>query len=731
MKKNTIQKLLIFFVFLIFFEIKTVFSLEMNALEQPSDVCPCISSVYKILVTNDELIPRSVEIKTDSDEIEIVPNKLDLGSKEGKTILVFLTPDCIKKPGKYSFNLIYEDSNNQTFNQKINYEVGNCRKIEYSLSDKKICSNEKSDQVIKIVNTGKIIETISIDSSLGTINQTTQKIEPGESKEYKILLDEFKEPGEYSINVSFSSEDKYIYYNESFQITVDPCANFEIELSTQDKVCIKDQAIFFLNIKNTGKITDTYFVSKNNNIEPEKENITLEPGKEERIRVFINPEKLGEEEVVIRIKSKYLPEKVLSSKLIVEDCCGLNLKTTNNTLEICAGAYGEFSQIFELENNGFSSTFNITSDSNWIIPETDTINLSEDESIKFSTKIKPINQVGTYKTIIKAYDEYCEANIPITVKVNDCFGLEAELLDLENKTVCSEGNETIKLRIKNKGDVKASYEIIPLNPRELKSESNVIELNPEQETGINLFLNPEDLSGKTNIEVLIIQRDFPENKVILTEEVDIIRCYDFEFSIEDKETCSDQELEIKGIISNTGFMKDLFLINSVCPPWLNISTDKLYLDSEAKGLITITGTVPLEAENKRSVCSIIISSQNGNQTRTYNSNIFIKPNEECYCSEVLLNLEKITVKPGKSGVVEVNIRNCGEFNQTYECKVSENLDNISYINQEELTVEPGETEKCYIGIVPETTMKGLIQGNIIIKNKYQEIKKDLEVNIQS
>ncbi|MDK2849430.1 MAG: hypothetical protein PWP03_840 [Candidatus Woesearchaeota archaeon] len=705
--------------------LKTTVALEFKTVQSPEEVCQCFASAYKITIINDELSTKSLHIFSEDNEVNIVPEDLKIEGKDSKSILVFLTPECDKKPGDYEFTLNVADEQNKSYTFKQKYKLKECRAVDVKTKDIETCVKEPITESFEVSNKGKVKEDLFLNVSKGDI-ETEVSLNPLETKEITFKSDGFQNPGEYSVKLNYKTEDNYISGSDTFKIKVDPCSSFEATLTKPQDVCLGESAKLLLTITNTGKIDEVFKLSSDDIKVPSE--VRIAAGNSKVITLNVTPSELGEKDIVINIDSKYAGNKKLYSKVTAKNCCGVSLISSPTPIEICAGTKAEISVLMSVLNNGIKSEFEIESDSPWLTPELNDVVLGKNEVKEFVAKVKPLNKAGEYRAIIRAKNDYCEDKAFVTLDVKNCYDLEAELED-NTSEACANQKLVLPLKIKNTGEADSTYDIKVLNPKELMSEADSIELSKGQEGKVNLFLNTSNLSGDVTLEVVVSNHDHPEIKKVIKRIIEVEKCYDFDMSLQDIDACTTQNIELTGILTNKGTKDDEYTLDYICPSWINPKTDKVFLKSGENAKIKLEGTVPLEASGKKSLCSIIVKSTKLNTSKIFKSNINVKDNDECFCTKAILNMDKINVEVGKSKVVNVEVENCGLFNQTYTCKVSDELKDFAYITPDEFKLSPKESDRCYIGFIPKDSSKKEIAGDIIVSNGITEINKPITINI--
>jgi len=713
---------------LVFLLINAVSALDVEVSEKPDEICQCLSSAYKLVLINDELSEKTFYLSADDEEVTIAPTEVTIDGKDSRSILVFLTPACDKEPGDYNFEIQIRDHENQTERVKIDYELNNCRSIKVKVNDIETCVNEPISSQIKVINDGKLKESVILDSSKGELSEKEISLNPDEEETVDFEHEGFDNPGDYTVKIDYKTKDAFISKQDSFKITAKPCSSFEATLTEPQEVCLGESASLLLTIQNTGKI-DEEFTIESDDVVITDSKIEIEAGKSKVIKLNVTPEELGEKDIIVTINSKYAGSKKLYSSVKANNCCGVSLISSPTPIEICAGTKAEISVLMSVLNTGLDSEFEIESDSPWLTTELDKVKLAKDEVKQFMARIKPLTKEGDYRSIIRAKNDYCEDKAFITLKVKNCYGLDASLKQDVNE-VCSGEKATIPLVIKNTGEVDATYQIKVLNPKGLTSETDSIQLSKGQQGEINLELDTSEMIGKVNLEVVVSDANHPEIKKVVRKEVDVQNCYDFEMSLEDVESCANQNIELTGILTNKGTKDSEYELEYLCPDWIKSKTEKVFLKSGESAKIKLYGEVPLEASGKKSLCSVIVNSKESNESRIYKSNIVIKDKEECFCTKAILNMDRINIEFGKSKIVNVEVENCGEFNQTYSCDVSDNLKEFSYITPEEkFELEPGEKERCYIGFIAKESKEEEIDGKVIISNGILDVEKPITIKV--
>ncbi len=711
--------------FIIFFLLFVPFALAENSIvieEMPKKVCPCISNTFVFSILNKESKPQVYNISANISYVEIMPKKLIIKPFSSKRFYLFLTPPCNISKGKYSFNLIIS-SKNKSIVKKIEYSLDECYSLGIKVEDKEICANQPFNLTGLVYNKGVSSKEIVVKVSEGKLNKTSKLVNAKDFFSFMIKHSGYSKIGEHKLKVvAYYKDMPYINVTTYSNVKIDPCANYEVNISKRREFCLGDTVFLNLIIENKGSTNNSFYIESNANVSTN--NITVKPREKRVLKLYYRPLRTGEENIYVKIKPRYGKEKILTSTLDVKDCCNIALISSPTPIEVCLNDLSETSLLLGLYNKGKNDSFEITSDSWWARPELNKLSVSKDKERLFRVRISPISKVGTYRAIIKAKSNNCEDNAYITLKVKKCYDLEVDIND--NTSVCACQNISIPIKITNKGAVKDEFEISIDNPK-YELDANSIELMPYQ-SGIVYLKGKSCKVGNEKVLIKISSRTLPEVYIMKELNIKIEDCYNFDVSVSDVLACPNQNISINLLIKNTGTKNDTYVINYNCPKWIKVNQTRLTLmPGDGKNLI-LSGKVPL-LENKSNVCAIIVTSNHSKVKKVVISKINVKDKETCFCTQAQSNYQRISIEKGKTKIVEVKVHNCGLFKQKYKFNVSDNILNWVVIEPKEIELDKDEEDTFYIAITPPLDASlGTYNSYIYITS--EQLKKEIPIVVE-
>lgn len=399
-----------------------------------------------------------------------------------------------------------------------------------SSSDIRVCSCADYKESFKVLNSGSQKEYYELKSNLDfvTLTPDTFDLAAGQAKDIQI-----------EVNAPCKSLEKEllikIFSSQGFQgelskdLIVGKCQNLDVKLYTEQdyfKPCeVMNHKLY---ITNTGPFTETYVVASNTEMDP----ISLEiiPGGQKILELesAFGCEVYGEKKAVFFVEAvnnqlfaelshDVTIEKDYDFSVIVDSKHSVCEESAEKiTVKIKKG--GDVPNNYNIELRGAPDFINLSDKQ---------LSFESDELYQtFDLMLNPVEgkNIGTFNFLLSVTSQYGdlveEKNLSLIV--NDCYNIKAEILDLENE-FCAE-NQEFKLKITNLGTMDGDVEL-GYWPEQINPEDDSFNLKAGQEAVLDVEFKPEDLTQKINLGFTVFYDGFSFDVLKDVEIYSLWDCY--------------------------------------------------------------------------------------------------------------------------------------------------------------------------------------------------------------
>ncbi len=346
--------------------------------------------------------------------------------------------------------------------------------------------------------------------------------------------------------------------------------NFAVHTSSLDKkVCSCGTTTFPVTIDNVGDMEAVFkieVVSKQDWFTVEQRSFNLKSGESATTNVQANLPCgwQGTADLTIKITSTYGREKRIDRTLNVVKC--ENLEVTKKVGSQVKDPSEKATFSFRVENTGtFTEDYGIK-----VGDYKDFVTLSES-----NLELEPGQSQTIYAYARFPASKWGEFDIPVTVRskknklerkvnlnlrINRAYDFALETTS--KAATCTKVNEKLPVKIKNRADVKNTYDVELSGPGFAKLSSNKVSLVPGGEKTLHIEMSARDRNEGQH--TLKLKATSTKGKIEKEKEIllDVNNCYDHEVSMEAsaQKICGPQSFDVK--VSNNGLKRETFRLNS-------------------------------------------------------------------------------------------------------------------------------------------------------------------------
>ncbi|MBI4175705.1 MAG: hypothetical protein HY518_00735 [Candidatus Aenigmarchaeota archaeon] len=359
-------------------------------------------------------------------------SEITLPSGDMKEMPVSVRPE---KSGKMLFEITVKSSNEEGLIKTLSgfIEGLECRDVALVMPKPEkdtICSGEELEIPVIIKNQGQAEETFVLSATTsGTFEKTIIKLAPQETETVALRVGTGGLLGAQSISAEVKIEGTDIGDSDSTEITVENCYSAELSVSPEElSVCIPDNAVYSISVRNTGKYADTYTVRMGNSVKE----FSLDSGDVISVDLDVELQDAGEQVFSAQLTSENGATASAGATLVAkprESCYSASLApvlaANINLKPREAGAIA-----VKLKNTGESrETFEITLDGpEWVqySPERASLDAGGETEVYLYASPPVGIEEGRYAATIKAESKNAKAESGISVNIGENFFVSNE-----------------------------------------------------------------------------------------------------------------------------------------------------------------------------------------------------------------------------------------------------------------------------------------------------------------
>ncbi len=548
-------------------------------------------------------------------------------------------------------------------------------------------------------NTGSQTDTYILRAEPAwTTMPDTFTLAPGEKETVGILVAPGCQinSGDYELKITAESE--HVSESEIIDLTILNCFGVELTSETlENTVCLGDETVFNLMIKNAGKSDDTFELSATKGTFSD-DKITLERNETKIVSLTVPVTKESDD---ITVKAESIKTSVQSSLTLGVtgiDCYSAELTVQPDEQYICIGDVAEYD--VSLKNTGIKvDTYTLSSDFGTL--SVNQTSLTPDNKIVFPLKVSPL-VAGAYDIIVSVISEKTELNKIVTLNARTCEGV-AIIAWTPEETICKGEVARILTTIKNTGVKEDTFTISSTmgTPGE-----ETFTLNAMETKGVYIDIPTADLEAEQVDFNVTVKSD--KTSDVTFGSIFVEDCYSADLSVNPKsaEFCPCDSETYTITVKNTGKREDTYTLTSTVG---ELSDNSITLESKESQKITLT--IAPKCGDVEEKGTIELLSDFVNQSETID--IILKSLEDCYAFDVTITPETIEGDVGEGYLHTVYIKNNGESSIKYD--VSLDGPEWVYVNPAEFELKAGQEKEVYLYVsAPYETGDGIYATKISI-----------------
>jgi uncharacterized membrane protein/flagellar basal body-associated protein FliL len=422
-----------------------------------------------------------------------VPQSFTLNNN-ARTVYLYATPNSNVNPGTYSLNLIVSN-NQETKTVPFTINVNNCHNIQLTgEASKSICSKDVTQFNYQITNLADYQETLQIDlngPNFLSASQSLITLNPQESKDIKVYVDENNRVGDYDFTLSASNQ--YLISEINSNLKVNSCYEFTVT-SEKDfvEMCENSQQSIQIVVENIGTREMDYSLSLESPewINLDSNSFNLEPNQKKTINLVISPPYSTEGDFKINLNINEFKREL---NVQVNQCHGVFIDIQEKAISLC----NNIQTPVYIKNTGlFEKEFNLQTSEDWARLSNYNIKLQPNEEANVNLIIDPQNlEVKSYDVYVRALALDSSAlSSEDKIKVNILNNLQCHDTSISAKdlSVNQDSSATLPITITNNGNEKLIYQISLTGTAASFSQLNpsIIEVNPRSSETVYLYSAP-------------------------------------------------------------------------------------------------------------------------------------------------------------------------------------------------------------------------------------------------
>lgn len=582
---------------------------DMDVYPMSTSACPCTTiSEMRVSVTNLGSVSDTYELKL------VLPdgwpsgfigtyqggNMITLGPKEKSNagdITMYITTPCNAVPDTYTAKVVaVSKRTGEAVEKTFMIEMLKCRGVFINAENADLCKGIAKSYTFNVENEGKVAESfdISVTSDWEDMTRQTVTLEAGEAQQITVLLDVPEEyTGIQTFDIEAVSQSSYASTKKTVEINVRDCYKYDVYPTDSVKdVCIGEVAEFTFMVENTGLEEDTFNLITNDNVQLEKDSMTIAPKNQDSFKVSAVSYEEGPKEFTIEIASEYNPAniKTITGTVNAMECKGVTIGVTDGSeteKEVCYTKVAEFDVL--VENTGsVPALFELSATAG--ILESDAIALEpgEKRTVKLRIDTKGMKPEDSMDAVVTASADGVESRSTFTVMTKNCFNAEMTIdSDDFGRQICVCDNVDYVIKVKNTGELMDIYELKFLD------ETKTFSLEPgEEKTYSYVYGTLGKDPGLKEFTALLRSPYVMREETVELDLDDLEACYAVDISVNgaDKKNIESQVIEntqkvevCEGVtfslkVKNIGTKADSYILSSDGPEWAYLSEDAVILD---------------------------------------------------------------------------------------------------------------------------------------------------------
>ncbi|MDD3084132.1 MAG: hypothetical protein PHP82_03855, partial [Candidatus ainarchaeum sp.] len=467
-------------------------SFNFNVIPEINNSNPCEKNTFNISIANtgkftDEFV--LLQKGLDDSWVSYPRESFVLGSGESLNTSLFVESLCSTPSGNYPFTLTLSNtktnaSSTKNLVQGINTFTSLTNDLNAYLS---VCSEEETNFDVLITNTSNKddeVEIIIEGEDFISVDKKILYLAPQETKKVVLSINPIS-PQETEFVFSLKSKNYDNVFSKNVNVVINDCYNVSIErIDVQEDYCLGNISQKYL-VKNNGTKNIDVNVSITG-VTAESKSVQILSGlSEEVILNFL--EQKGSKNIIVSAEANFSKD-IINYTLNFEDCYGAELLVPE--ISVCATEKRIVDVI--LKNNGTQQqTFNVSTNSNWIVVNNPEVNLEPNSEKIVSLSLDVPQQIES-DYLIKAVSD--NSTLTRTLQINAlseefCYSFEVIKNDDVIDVNCCDG-EIREIILKNTGNFVQDFSIRKIAPEWVSFSHSQVSLNPNEEKIIYVYFSP-------------------------------------------------------------------------------------------------------------------------------------------------------------------------------------------------------------------------------------------------
>jgi len=535
-------------------------------------------------------------------------------------------------------------------------------------------------------------------------------------------------PGIYTAMVTAKSATTGHEVSATLSIEVLLCRGAELSVVEDHREVCFEEAVpvtYDMNIKNLGKLEETFRLSSVDWAGFSEAEITLGAGQSKSFSVVLNPEGLliSLHTVPVYARSTdpnsplYYTPLTETLELDVKDCYDFSAELQPRENTVCFGKSTEY--ILVIKNIGLNEDSYSIYTPDWITNGETGVSLGPGQKADVKITVEP-ETLGTHEvsvTVTSSKESDLSKKATASIISQECRSV-AVIVSPAEYTVCG-GMPPIgfDVSVKNTGTVEDTYQLTT----SMGTLENIsLTLNPGETETIRLNVDLTGLEGTLTITVTASDGVISDKAEI---ELTIENCYSADLSIEPEmqAVCPYDSVMYTVTIQNTGELPDIYTLR------YGDEIEIVELDSGESQGFELTFLVPFE-ESGIYVVSAFADSDHVSLTETAALNV--KTMGDCYSAELQVAEEKrikpCTIEECEAITLPVEIKNKGEKDASYTLTLE--APEWIYMEPTTLDLKSGESGLAYLYLSPKFGVEeDRYPITINAESQYVELKKVVDI----
>ena len=456
--------------------------------------CPCQTNVVVAKLINNENLHVSAEVKSHSSWVMVAPDVVELEGMSLENIYIYITPSCEAEPGvrEVEIEIYGKDESGDSFEIKktLSVDVLPCHVLKATTEVMRVegCYGDVVTVPVVLKNEGMENEDVAVEVKNGYANEDKLTLAPSEERE--VIVGILIKEGVDVATITFNSMNSYAKAEVQLEVYGKDCYSQQLEVVEVPKmVCANREAEIKLRVTNTGSKQDVFQVVADGEVEPS--NFLLKPAESKEVVWRITETTPGNVEKIVKVISKAgITSKEI--ELEVKDCEGIALVVLPKEREICADETADF--LVVVKNLGVKEEeVKLTSSAGELDVNEMEVKSGETKTVTLRVDGEELEVGDNEVKVVAENSRVDEASVKLSVKsMEECYGFETELVDVENSTVWVEkgGAKMLKVLVRNTGLKGQNYTIYAKLPSWVDATPSALELKAGEESYIYLHVAP-------------------------------------------------------------------------------------------------------------------------------------------------------------------------------------------------------------------------------------------------